>query len=72
MNRAICFTPLLAALKLDAETLLVQAGLPQQHFNVAMVNVYHKGHKIGMHSDDNPEIVPNSSIVSFSFGACRF
>ena len=42
--------------------------LPHQDFNVAMLNVYKEGHKIGLHADNNKEIVSGSAILSFSFG----
>jgi alkylated DNA repair dioxygenase AlkB len=41
-------------------------------FNIALVNYYgHGGHYIGKHSDNEPEIVQNSPIVTISLGATR-
>ena len=67
-NVAIEFTPLLEQL-LGVYNSLVEANiLPKQTFNVAMVNLYERGHSIGLHSDDSEEIVSDSAILSFSFG----
>lgn len=41
-------------------------------FNMALVNWYKDGnHHIGYHSDDEKQLIPNSSIYCFSFGAER-
>ena len=41
-------------------------------YNACLLNLYHDGtESMGWHSDDEKEIVPNSSIASVSFGAER-
>ncbi len=41
-------------------------------YNACLLNLYHDGtESMGWHSDDEKEIVPNSSIASLSFGAAR-
>lgn len=41
-------------------------------YNACLLNLYHNGtESMGWHSDDEKEIVPNSSIASVSFGAER-
>jgi len=42
------------------------------NYNACLLNLYHDGDEgMGWHSDDEKEIVPNSSIASLSFGAER-
>ena len=44
----------------------------QVNYNGCLLNLYHDGNEgMGWHSDDEKEIVPNSSIASLSFGAER-
>lgn len=41
-------------------------------YNACLLNLYHDGSEgMGWHSDDEPEIVPDSAIASVSFGAER-
>ena len=41
-------------------------------YNACLLNLYHNGEEgMGWHSDDEKEIIPNSSIASLSFGAER-
>lgn len=41
-------------------------------YNACLLNLYHDGNEgMGWHSDDENEIIPNSSIASVSFGAER-
>jgi alkylated DNA repair dioxygenase AlkB len=41
-------------------------------YNACLLNLYHNGNEgMGWHSDDEKEIIPNSSIASFSVGAER-
>jgi alkylated DNA repair dioxygenase AlkB len=41
-------------------------------YNACLLNLYHNGDEsMGWHSDDEKEIVPNSSIASISLGATR-
>ena len=69
MNAAIPFTPLLKHLQELCLPLCNAAGIETSgNFNAAFGNLYKKGHKIGLHSDDNEEIKCSSPIVSFSFG----
>ncbi len=47
-------------------------GSPEQGFDEILVNWYENGHHyIGFHSDSEIQLVPNSPIVSVSFGAER-
>jgi len=42
------------------------------NFNACLINLYHDGNDgMGWHSDNEKEIIQNSSIVSVSFGADR-
>jgi len=42
------------------------------NYNACLLNLYHNGEEgMGWHSDDEKEIVPNSSIASLSLGAER-
>ena len=42
------------------------------NYNACLLNLYHDGEEgMGWHSDDEKEIIPNSSIASLSFGAER-
>ncbi|RUS17767.1 hypothetical protein BC937DRAFT_89510 [Endogone sp. FLAS-F59071] len=44
----------------------------RRHFNEVLINWYENGsHYIGRHSDDEPNLVPGSAIVSMSFGETR-
>ena len=46
--------------------------ISQWKFNSCLLNLYHDGDEgMGWHSDDEKEIVPNSSIASLSIGAER-
>ena len=67
-NVAIKFTPLINELLAVYHRLVEAKKLPKQNFNVAMVNLYQRGHSIGLHSDESTEIVTDSAILSFSFG----
>ncbi len=41
-------------------------------YNACLLNLYHDGNEgMGWHSDDEKEILPNSSIASLSLGAAR-
>jgi alkylated DNA repair dioxygenase AlkB len=67
-NYAVPFTSSLLRLQVLAESMIAKAGLPQQQLNTAMANLYSGNEGIGPHSDNSPEIVLNTTIVSFSFG----
>ena len=46
--------------------------ITETSYNACLLNLYHDGNEgMGWHSDDEKEIVPNSSITSMSFGAER-
>lgn len=65
-KRGLAWTPLLQELKkfVSAHT--------DCDYNACLLNLYHNGDEgMGWHSDDEKEIVPNSSIASLSFGAER-
>ena len=56
--------------------LLVIKELIESHtnstYNACLLNLYHDGNEgMGWHSDDEKEIIPNSSIASLSLGAAR-
>ena len=63
---ALAFTPDLLILKEKAEV------VSDETYNSCLLNLYHTGEEaMTWHSDDEKEIVPNSAIASFSFGAER-
>jgi alkylated DNA repair dioxygenase AlkB len=63
---ALAFTPGLLVLKAKAE------AVSGETYNSCLLNLYHSGDEaMAWHSDDEKEIVPNSAIASFSFGAER-
>ena len=65
-KQALRWTPLLMEIKQLATS---QTG---SNYNACLLNLYHDGEEgMGWHSDDEKEIVPNSSIASLSFGAER-
>ena len=42
------------------------------NFNMLLINWYENGeHYIGLHSDDEKQIVPKTPVISISFGATR-
>ena len=63
---ALPWTPELLLLKGRAE------AVTRETYNSCLLNLYHTGDEaMSWHSDDEKEIVPNSAISSFSFGAER-
>ena len=65
-KQALTWTPLLMEIKQLATS---QTG---SNYNACLLNLYHDGEEgMGWHSDDEKEIIPNSSIASLSFGAER-
>lgn len=63
---ALDWTPGLLTLKSKAE------DLSGETYNSCLLNLYHTGEEaMAWHSDDEKEIVENSAIASFSFGAER-
>ncbi len=63
---ALPWTPELLLLKASAELVTGET------YNSCLLNLYHTGDEaMAWHSDDEKEIVPNSAIASFSFGAER-
>lgn len=47
-------------------------ALTDEKFNACLLNLYHDGNEgMGWHSDDEKSIVPQSTIVSVSFGSTR-
>lgn len=60
------WTPLLLEIR---QLITNQTG---SSYNACLLNLYHDGNEgMGWHSDDEKEIIPNSSIASLSFGADR-
>ena len=65
-KQALTWTPLLMEIKQLATS---HTG---SNYNACLLNLYHDGEEgMGWHSDDEKEIIPNSSIASLSFGAER-
>ena len=65
-KQALAWTPLLLEIK------NLTTSYTGSHYNACLLNLYHDGEEgMGWHSDDEKEIIPNSSIASLSFGAER-
>ena len=65
-NEPLAWTPLLSALRAAVET------VTGARFNSVLANCYRNGQdSMGWHSDDEPELGPDPSIASLSFGAPR-
>ena len=65
-KQALTWTPLLLQIKQLA------TSYTGSNYNACLLNLYHDGDEgMGWHSDDEKEIIPNSSIASLSFGAER-
>ena len=65
-KQALTWTPLLLQIKQLA------TSYTGSNYNACLLNLYHDGEEgMGWHSDDEKEIIPNSSIASLSFGAER-
>ena len=65
-KQALTWTPLLTEIKQLA------TSYTGSNYNACLLNLYHDGEEgMGWHSDDEKEIIPNSSIASLSFGSER-
>lgn len=65
-KQALTWTPLLMEIKQLA------TSYTGSNYNACLLNLYHDGEEgMGWHSDDEKEIIPNSSIASLSIGAER-
>ena len=65
-KQALAWTPLLLEIK------NLTSSYTGSNYNACLLNLYHDGEEgMGWHSDDEKEIIPNSSIASLSFGAER-
>jgi alkylated DNA repair dioxygenase AlkB len=65
-KKGLAWTPLLIEIK------QLVSSYTGSNYNACLLNLYHNGDEgMGWHSDDEKEIVPNSSIASLSFGAER-
>ena len=65
-KQALTWTPLLMEIKQLA------TSYTGSNYNACLLNLYHDGEEgMGWHSDDEKEIIPNSSIASLSFGSER-
>jgi alkylated DNA repair dioxygenase AlkB len=65
-QQALAWTPLLLEIK------NLTTSYTGSHYNACLLNLYHDGEEgMGWHSDDEKEIITNSSIASLSFGAER-
>ncbi len=66
IKKAQNFPPILHEIKQKVEQ---TTGL---QYNACLLNLYHNGtESMGWHSDNEPEMLPNSSIASLSLGATR-
>jgi len=65
-KQALTWTPLLMEIK------QLVSSYTGSNYNACLLNLYHDGEEgMGWHSDDEKEIIPNSSIASLSLGAER-
>jgi len=65
-KKGLTWTPLLMEIK---QLVSYNTGCD---YNACLLNLYHDGNEgMGWHSDDEKEIIPNSSIASLSLGADR-
>lgn len=65
-KKGMDWLPVIEKLKWEAEK------YTQQKYNACLLNYYHNGQEgMGWHADNEPEIIPNSSIASISIGASR-
>lgn len=65
-KKGLPWTPELIQIKEEVES------LTSTTYNACLLNLYHTGEEgMGWHSDDEKEIIPNSSIASLSIGAER-
>jgi alkylated DNA repair dioxygenase AlkB len=65
-KKGLAWTPLLIEIK------QLVSSYTGSNYNACLLNLYHNGDEgMGWHSDDEKEIIPNSSIASLSLGAER-
>jgi len=65
-KKGLAWTPILLEIK------QMVTSYTGANYNACLLNLYHDGNEgMGWHSDDEREIVPNSSIASLSIGAER-
>ena len=65
-KKGLGWTPLLIEIK------QLVSSYTGSNYNACLLNLYHDGEEgMGWHSDDEKEIIPNSSIASLSLGAER-
>jgi alkylated DNA repair dioxygenase AlkB len=65
-KKGLEWTPLLIEIK------QLVSSYTGSNYNACLLNLYHDGEEgMGWHSDDEKEIIPNSSIASLSLGAER-
>ena len=65
-KKGLAWTPLLIEIK------QLVSSYTGSNYNACLLNLYHDGAEgMGWHSDDEKEIMPNSSIASLSLGAER-
>lgn len=65
-KKGLPWTPLLLEIK------QLVSSYTGSNYNACLLNLYHNGEEgMGWHSDDEKEIISNSSISSISFGATR-
>jgi len=64
--------PFVLAIKQSAERFVVECGQPPVTFNSVQFNRYNgPRHTLGMHADDEPDLLKGAPIVSVSFGCTR-
>eukprot|EP00427_Karlodinium_veneficum_P046102 CAMPEP_0169303616 /NCGR_PEP_ID=MMETSP1016-20121227/69452_1 /TAXON_ID=342587 /ORGANISM="Karlodinium micrum, Strain CCMP2283" /LENGTH=331 /DNA_ID=CAMNT_0009396453 /DNA_START=15 /DNA_END=1011 /DNA_ORIENTATION=- len=71
-NEGVEWHPAILEIKEKAERALVECGLPRVVFNSVQLNRYDgPRHSLGMHADNEPDLVRGAPIASVTFGASR-
>lgn len=71
-NVGTAWHPTILKIKEKTEQAIVECGLPEVKFNAAFMNRYDGPRQsLGMHSDNEPDLVRGAPIASCSFGATR-
>lgn len=71
-NEGVEWHPAILEIKEKAERALVECGLPRIAFNSVQLNRYDgPRHSLGMHADNEPDLVRGAPIASVTFGASR-
>lgn len=71
-NEGAEWHPAVLEIKEKAERAVVDCGLPRANFNSVQLNRYDgPRHSLGMHADNEPDLVRGAPIASVTFGASR-